>query len=608
MSSTEFLLGNEAVALGAIAAGVKVATGYPGTPSTEVLETLAKKAEEYGLYAEFSVNEKVALETAVGAAYAGQKAIVTMKQVGLNVASDPLLSLSYIGVKGALVLVVADDPGPHSSQTEQDTRVFGSFANVAVFDPATPQEAYDFTKEAFKLSAANEVPVILRLTTRVSHACADIIIDDLKPVATPIEGFAKDPRWVIFPQLTRVRHPWLEEKQKEMASLFATMDINRISGTGKIGIITSGVASTYAEEALSGLKEHFKIFKVATPYPFPSKKALSFLEGLEAVVAVEELDPYLENEIIKVIGRSNLKIRAYGKENGFFPYGGEYTVEVVKEGLNRVLKELNLDLQLSFPLAFITSKELPVLPFRPPNLCAGCMHRAVFYAFKKTFAAKKAFFCGDIGCYTLGNAPPLDTVDTCLCMSAGISIAAGLKRAEADAVTVAFIGDSTFFHSGIPAVVNAVYNQAPVIIAVLDNRTTAMTGHQPHPGLGITAMGKKTKALDIAAICKSCGVDSVEEVDARNFKASLAAIDRAKEVKGTAVIVFKGRCTNLEPYEGQYFINEDECISCNDCLEEIGCPALFLEDYPRIGENCTGCGLCAQICPADAIKVKGVER
>ncbi len=619
------LMGNEAIAFAAIRAGVQVASGYPGTPSSEVMETIISHAQTYGIYAEWATNEKVALETAVGAAYSGASALVTMKQVGLNVASDPLMSLSYLGVKGALVILVADDPGPHSSQTEQDTRVFGSFANIPVFDPSTPQEAYDMTLLAFSLSRELETPVILRTTTRVSHGCADTLIEDMLPVARNIEGFVKDTRWVIFPKLTAQRHPLLEDLQVRMSErfsdLFTDASFNSITtgGNGKrttVGIATSGVSYLYVMEAIKELSDmRPSVFKAGTVYPFPEKAALGFLSGLTDLIVVEELDPYLEEQFLQLAGKYHLNIKVHGKKNGIFPVSGEYDVDLVIDGINRSLVAAVLDVpHLTHMPYAIDLGSLPPLPVRAPTLCAGCMHRTVFYAFKKAagkLQAKdkaKTIFSGDIGCYTLGNARPLNMVDTCLCMGAGISIAAGLSHAQAyhggqKARQVAFIGDSTFFHSGMAAVVSAVYNNADITIVVLDNRTTAMTGHQPHPGIGVTAMGSPAKKIDIAGVLRSCGLDMVITQDADDLDACIDAAVRAMEFEGPSATVFRGKCVAICKDMGHYHIDEKKCSACRLCVSQLGCPAIFLtpSGLPVIQDTCTGCGLCAQVCPSNAI-------
>ncbi|MHC1754799.1 MAG: indolepyruvate ferredoxin oxidoreductase subunit alpha [Methanosarcina sp.] len=636
MTEKKLLMGNEAIALGAIEAGVQVVTGYPGTPSTEALETIIRYANRCGIYTEWSSNEKVALETAVGAAYSGAKAFVTMKQVGLNVASDPLMSLSYIGVKGALVLLVADDPGPHSSQTEQDTRAFGHFANIPVLDPATPQEAYELTKLAFELSHEFEIPVILRTTTRVSHSCGDVELATAEPeqetsetskpapsgvpVKASCEGFTKDRRWTIFPRLTAERHPWLENVQVQLSDRFSGLPYNSVSGSGKIGIIASGVSALYIKEAVKGLEELFTIFRVGTVYPFPEKAALSFLKGIEKLIVVEELDPYLEEQALQLIGRAHLPVDVYGKKNGFFPVSGEYNVDIVIDGVNKVLAELGETASLSHASPAVLRGELPLLPVRAPTLCAGCMHRTVFYAFKQAAKQLKkdsqveTIFSGDIGCYTLGNAHPLNMVDTCLCMGAGMSIAGGLSRTNPEAKQVAFIGDSTFFHSGIPAVVNAVYNGADVTLAVLDNRTTAMTGHQPHPGIGVTALGSASKAIDIVGVVRSCGVEFVRSVDVDSLGNSLEncveAAKEAMEFKGPSAVVFKGKCVGITKPGIRFAIDTESCTGCGFCIKQLGCPAIFLpagEEKPFIQDSCSGCGLCAQVCPSEAIREIGVK-
>jgi len=622
LTDKKLLMGNEAIALGAIEAGVQVVTGYPGTPSTEALETIARYANRCGIYTEWSSNEKVALETAAGAAYSGAKALVTMKQVGLNVASDPLMSLSYIGVKGALVLLVADDPGPHSSQTEQDTRAFGHFANIPVLDPATPQEAYELTKLAFELSHEFEIPVILRTTTRVSHSCGDVEVEAAEPVPVEVieEGFVKDRRWTIFPKLTAERHPWLESVQKKLSERFSELSFNSLSGSGRIGIIASGVSALYVKEAIEavrGFEELFTLFRVGTVYPFPEKAALSFLKGIDRLIVAEELDPYLEEQALQLIGKAHLPVDVYGKKNGFFPVSGEYNVDIVIDSINRALAAYGESLRLSHASPAVSREKLPPLLIRAPTLCAGCMHRTVFYAFKQAAKQLKketqtdTIFSGDIGCYTLGNAYPLNMVDTCLCMGAGISLAGGLFHTNPKTKQVAFIGDSTFFHSGIPAVINAVYNGANITLAVLDNRTTAMTGHQPHPGVGVTALGNVSKAIEIADVVRSCGVESVKivnTVDPDSLENCIKAAKEAMNFNGPSVLVFKGKCVGITKPDKYYKINPEACTGCGFCIKELGCPALNLSgDKPVIQDNCSGCGLCAQICPSEAICIGGVK-
>ena len=448
----EFLMGNEAIGLGAMHAGVNLVCGYPGTPSTEILESVAKRNIDKSVYVEWSINEKAAMEVAAGAAYAGAYSIVTMKQVGLNVASDPLMSLAYVGIKGAMVVVVADDPGPISSQTEQDTRTFAMYSKLPVFDPTTPEEAYEMIGEAFEYSHKYGTPVIFRPTTRICHACASIKLksgDEIKK-NTP-DGFVKDTmRWVIFPKTSYLNHIKIENRNKELSKVFSEeYQRNEYSDNGDtvLGIAAGGVSYAYVKEALKLLGDpNVRLMKVATPFPFPEEKAIEFMTGLKKVIAIEELDPVIERALLHICGKYHLDVDIVGKESGHVQCAGENTVESVK----KVIAEF-LDIKLEETKNDDT--DMPELPVRPPVLCAGCPHRASFYAVKKAAEGKKAVFSGDIGCYTLGNAKPLDMTDTCLCMGAGITVAQGLHRIEEDALNFSFVGDSTFFASGITGVI-----------------------------------------------------------------------------------------------------------------------------------------------------------
>lgn len=590
--SKKLLMGNEAIAFGAIKAGVNVVSGYPGTPSTEVLETIA--ANNPGdIYVEWSVNEKVAMEVAAGAAYAGSRSLVTMKQVGLNVASDPLMSLSYIGVKGGMVVLVADDPGPFSSQTEQDTRHYARFSNLPVFDPSSPEEAYEMIQSAFELSEKSKLPVFLRPTTRVCHSCSTIELskDRLKH---DIEGFVKDPSWVIFPALSYRKHIHIEELQLKLSKIFDTMNYNSVSGYGKKGIAASGIAYAYIKEVLTTMNEEVKLFKVGTPYPLPENLALSFMEGLDEVLVLEELDPVIEEELLELSAVNKLKTVIKGKKTGNLPFAGEYSFEIVKSAFLKFIGRMDDKSSLSF--------DTPELPVRPPVLCAGCPHRASFYAVKKALKDQKAVFSGDIGCYTLGNAKPLDMVDTCLCMGAGITIAQGLQHSEPDVKHLAFIGDSTFFHTGIPGVINAVYNNANITVIILDNSTTAMTGHQPHPGTGKTMMGSISEKVDIYKLVKACGVKFVEKADPLDFNKAVDVVDRAAKFSGPSVVIFESPCIALFKPDKKYVVN-DKCILCKKCVKEIGCPAMSIGEGKVVIEpsTCYGCGLCKNICPVNAI-------
>lgn len=599
-------MGNEAIALGALAAGVRVVAGYPGTPSTEVLESVARR-KQGDVYVEWSINEKAAMEVAAGAAYAGARAMVTCKQVGLNVASDPLMSLAYVGVKGGLVVVVADDPGPISSQTEQDTRTFAQFSKVPVFDPSTVSEAYDMVQAAFELSERLGTPVFLRPTTRVDHGYESIwVADPFEWTSHKAEGFVKDSsRWVIFPRLSMANHAKIERRNADLSSELSDTRFNFVvpeAGDGaRRGVATHGISYTYVRDNLDE-QNHPRLLRVGTPFPFPEERARAFLEGLDEVLCVEELDPVIERALIQVCGKYNLATKIRGKLTGDTPASGENTVESVAQALGRFLTG-----SVQEPTA-ASDEEMPQLPVRPPVLCAGCPHRASFYAVKKAMGRKKTIYCGDIGCYTLGNAQPLDMVDTCLCMGAGIGIAQGVFHVEPDTTCFAFVGDSTFFASGITGVVNAYYNQANLTLVVLDNSTTAMTGHQPHPGTGRTMMGEVVDAVRIEGVLRGIGLTTVETVDPLDQEAAVSTVRRVAAEPGVKAIIFKSPCVVLAKPTALSHVDEHACIGCKRCITELGCPALtFANNVARIDETqCSGCTLCEQVCPVHAIS--GGER
>ncbi len=586
----ELLMGNEAIGLGAMAAGVQVVAGYPGTPSTEVLETVAKR-NPGNVYVEWSVNEKAAMEVAAGAAYAGVRALVTMKQVGLNASSDPLMCVNYVGVKGGLVVLVADDPGPISSQTEQDTRHFGSYARIPVLDPATPEQAYQMVQDAFALSEELGTPVILRPTTRVCHSCASIEVQMLDGAKKPAGTFEKDPRWVIFPSLANRAKQKLFLREKELSQKLSGYWGNTISGTGRLGVACGGVSAAYAADAIKELGASLRVLNVGTPYPFPNDLAQDFLQQVDQVLCLEELDPVIEDALIYLCGAAGLKTRILGKRSGHTIIAGENSHAIVK-------KQIAAFAGIALPAEENEFSDMPELAVRPPILCAGCPHRASFYAVKMAMQGKKAVFSGDIGCYTLGNAAPLHTTDTCLCMGAGFTIPQGLMRAGDEAVHIGFVGDSTFFHSGITGIVNAVYNQADMIAVILDNSTTAMTGHQPHPGIGKTMMGEISTKISIEKVLSALEVTSVRVVDPLDLAAAVQAVKDAAEEQGVKCIVFRSPCAAVVKPNKPLCVSED-CKKCQRCIRELGCPALSLKDGKAVIEPslCTGCGLCRQVCP-----------
>lgn len=591
----QYVMGNGAIALGALAAGVNLISGYPGTPSSEIIETVHKFPHE-GVHLEWSVNEKAALEVASSAAYAGARTLVTMKQVGLNVASDPLMSLAYVGVKGGMVIVSADDPGPISSQTEQDTRRFADFCRIPVFDPASPEEAYQMIQDAFEYSEKYQTPVLFRPTTRVCHAYASIDVD-MSAGPKKFEGFVKDSsKWVIFPRLSYANHGKIEARNVEMGEDFSTYRFNYVEGAASSKVVVaSGVSYQYAKEFMKDFPE-YKLVRIATAFPFPESFVLKALEGASEVICIEELSPYIEEQILKLAGKCHLDIKVSGKLDGMVPHNGENSA-------NSVAGILAKFLGVEVSKKTIDLSDMPSLPVRPPVLCAGCPHRASFYAVKVAMKGKKAFYCGDIGCYTLGNAMPLDMVDTCLCMGAGVTQAQGLNWTHDDATSFAFIGDSTFFASGITGVVNAVYNEADMILCVLDNSTTAMTGHQPHPGTGRNLMDNIVDKVDITKVLEGVGVKKIVTVDPLDLELAVKTVKECAEIKGVKAIIFKSPCIAITKPTKKLCIDTDKCINCKKCIREIGCPALTTSDSGVVIDTnlCTGCGLCAQICPTKAI-------
>lgn len=601
----ELLMGNEAIALGALAAGVQVVGGYPGTPSSEVLETIARR-NPGNVHVEWSVNEKAGAEVAVGAAISGARAMVTMKQMGLNVASDPVMCVNVLGTRGGLVIYVADDPGPISSQTEQDTRRFGQYTRIPVFDCCSPEQAFRAAQDAFAFSEEYGTPVILRSTTRVCHACADIDVPEITP-PQPADGFVKNSKWVIFPGLSYENKKRLVRREPEVADAFSRYPGNTLEGSGPVGIACGGISYAYVKEAVRGFKDRFSLLNIVTPYPFPSTLARRFLRGVEKVMVFEELDPVIEDALIYEQGLAacgTVAVSVLGKRSGTVPAAGELSADIV----GRILRKEG-DLPARADQADAATPELPV---RPPVLCAGCPHRASFYAVKTAAeqARKKegasftqAVFHGDIGCYTLGNAAPLNAVDTCLCMGAGITMAQGMNRVDKGTLNFAFAGDSTFFASGITGAVNAVYNQAEIILCILDNSTTAMTGHQPHPGMGITVMGEPVEPVSIEKVLTGIGIPWVRTVNPLDFPAAVKTVGEAIGRKGVRAIVFRSPCVALLRPSDVCRIDGEHCVSCQRCIREIGCPALIPHGKTvRVDESlCTGCGLCAAICPAGRI-------
>jgi TPP-dependent indolepyruvate ferredoxin oxidoreductase alpha subunit len=717
--SNLLLNGDEAVARGAIEAGVQVATAYPGTPSTEILETIAGVAKDYGIYAEWSINEIVAMEVAAGASMTGVRAIVSMKHVGLNVASDAAMTLAYTGVKGGLVIAVCDDPQMHSSQNEQDTRYFSVHSDIPLFDAGNPQEALDMTCEAFKISERLQLPVIVRLTTRVAHGKGRVKIGRILKHSRKADFDKEAERWVMVPSNAIKRHKILKEKLEEAKELVSKSDFNIIENNKKeIGIVGSGIGYYYARSVLD--TKQFSWLKLGFVYPFPEKIFNNFALNVKKIIVIEELKPYIEERI------KCLNDKILGKNNTDLNEVGEFTPDI--------LRVIFANLGLCEKIENQNNLELPK---RPPVLCPGCPHRAFYYALntinqfvycnpkmcngcvvceyacsmekEETFNpvksriravrldtikntaltcrtckdapcvaacpngaliqsienktilideskckgcgwciqaceygaitlhpdTKKAIVCdmcngdpvcvkwcpesalslkgkttdkivtGDIGCYTLGFMPPVNTVHTCLCMGGGISQAAGMIHSGVKEKTFAVIGDSTFFHGGMPGLLNIAYNKSNVCVIILDNSTVAMTGHQPTPGSGKNALGEQTKIIELADVSRSLGIEKVEIVDPYNVEQTKKAINSVLDYFGPSVIISRRPCPLLIRRGPRREVLE-ECNRCGICVEQFGCPAISLNvDHAEIDPTlCYGCGVCETICPFDAIREK----
>ena len=578
--------GNEAIARGAWEAGVTVASGYPGTPSTEILENAVKYKDD--LYCEWAPNEKVAFEVAAGACLAGARAFCTMKHVGLNVAADPLMTLAYVGVVGGFVAVVADDPGMHSSQNEQDTRQYARFAKIPVLEPSDAQEAKDFMIRAFELSEKYNTPVILRSTTRISHARSLVALGERKEhERVPFEK--NPPRFVPIPAWGRKMRHKVEERLHDMRTGAEKSDLNRIEmESDEFGIITSSISYEYVKEVFP----EASVLKLGWSYPFPDSLIREFASKVKRLLVVEELDDFLEEHV------RSLGITCEGRN--LVPGIGELS----PDRLNTVRdRSMGTDDTLITP-----SLDATDLPARPPVLCAGCPHRGVFTALGRW---KDIVVCGDIGCYSLGVMPPLSRLDTILCMGGGISVAHGMAKAGEKKHIVGMVGDSTFFHSGVTGLMDVAVNRSNVVIVIVDNRTTAMTGHQEHPGTGTTLMGEKTVAVSIENMVKACGIERCRVVDPYDIAATAEAFKEEMEFDGPSVIISRAPCLlYVRKTLGKPFtVLADKCKKCGACLK-VGCPALeAIEKQPFVNpDSCVGCGICKQMCKFDAIHRDELEK
>ena len=568
-------LGNEAIARGAFEAGVTVVSSYPGTPSTEITEFAATYDD---IYAEWAPNEKVALEAAIGAAFAGARSMSCMKHVGLNVAADPLFTVSYTGVNAGLVVCVADDPGMHSSQNEQDSRHYARAAKVMMLEPADSTECRDFVKRAYALSEEFDTPVFIRLSTRIAHSQS--LVEECPREEQPLKEYAKNPgKYVMMPAMARARHIEVEKRQNALAVFAETTDLNRVEyGNKKIGFITSGTSYLFAKQAFGADASYLKLGMV---YPLPAQLLRDFAAQVDECYVAEELDPIFE-EHCKALG-----IKVIGKEK--FSMLGEYSPEIIRKAV------------LGEEASFITADE-PVPP-RPPVMCAGCPHRGTFTALKQIGVR----ISGDIGCYTLSALAPLSALDSCVCMGASVSVAHGMELAAGRDMaknTVAVIGDSTFMHSGITGLIDIVYNKGTSTVIILDNSITGMTGHQQNPTTGKTLKGEATKQVDLVKLCEAVGVERVvvaDPFDIDNFKKIVKAELAADE---PSVIIAQRPCALLKNvvFEGRRTIDAEKCKKCQACMK-IGCPAISKNGDAIVINpvGCVGCGFCARVCKFDAI-------
>ncbi|WP_298666001.1 indolepyruvate ferredoxin oxidoreductase subunit alpha [uncultured Methanofollis sp.] len=585
----QYLLGNEAIAHACIEAGIDFASGYPGTPSSEVIDTLrAQKKREF--YIEWSVNEKVALENALAASWCGQRSMVTMKHVGLNVAADPLMTSAYTGAKGGFVILSADDPYAHSSQNEQDTRRYAHFAKLPCMNPSSVQEAHDMMKDAFALSEKVGLPVLFRPTTRVCHSKGDV---DLGEVSEEHRTgvFEKDPKqYVVIPAHTRALHKKLNEKQPMVRKAVMDLGYNTAEVRGETAVVASGIAASYVQEVIP---DGVSFMKVGC-FPIDGAWMEKFVQQHKKVLVVEEGAPVVEERLRQLA----CGVEVFGQMNGAVPMEGELSPAAVAASMVKagILKES----------PFQSPAPAEGLPPRPPILCAGCGHRATFYAMKRVFP--DGIFPSDIGCYTLGLQ--LGTVDTTICMGASVTVGSGIANSGEKRPVVATIGDSTFLHTGIQGLINAVYNGADMTLVILDNRITAMTGHQPNPNTGETAMGEASVPISLETICRACGASFVETVDPYDLTATLEALKAAKARKGTKVVIARQACVITARRAGvrraHFRVDPETCTACGACLR-FGCPALGkdAEGKANINELCSGCGVCAEICPAGAIVKEG---
>ena len=597
------LLGNEAIARGAIEAGVAVASTYPGTPSSEISLQFFQISRESDLYFEYSTNEKVATEVAAAAANSGVRSMCVMKHVGVNVAADALMTLAYVGVKGGMVILTADDPYMFSSQNEQDNRFYAKLSGLPMVEPSSVEEAKEMVSYAFEISEKLHEPVLFRTTTRINHSSAIVTLGEIKAPKTKGD-FIKDPfNLVTVPAVSRKLHVKLLENIEKALGFSEDSPFNFIKGDGKWGIVCNGVSYNYASDGIKELNiaDRVRILRLGFSHPMPPKTIKSFLKACDKVLVIEEGEPYMEEQVKAFAQEEGLTLPIRGKAKDLFTRLYEFDPAQVRENIAKFFEVPYT------PTAKTDISDVPEVPQRPPNLCAGCSHRATYYAVKKAAEGLGTIYPTDIGCYTLGVLPPLSTADFLLCMGSSVGTGCGFSTAT-DKKVISFIGDSTFFHSGIPGLVNAVFNNHNFTLVILDNSTTAMTGHQPNPGVdmgdfNLTGYGQ----VSIEKLVRAIGVPHVAVIKPYRVNKSIAALKEAIDFKGVSVIISKEACTlyaqSLKKLRGKPFFISEKCKNHRDCVNELACPAFYTEGEKVYinADLCTGCAVCAQICPEKAI-------
>ena len=603
-----YLLGNEAVVRGALENGISVAATYPGTPSSEIGDVFMDVAKDWGMYFEFSTNEKVALEVAAAAAASGLRSFVWMKHVGLNVASDSFMSIAYTKINAGMVVLSADDPSMWSSQNEQDNRWYARLGNTPVLEPSSPQEMKDLMKYAYEISEKSGLAVLMRTTTRISHMRGIVTVGEVH-VGKKKGEFVKDPfRFVPMPAPAYAAHKRIIGTLAELAHDADMSPWNKVYGkSGKLGIITSGPTFNYAMDVVDEYDLKADVLKLTFTYPFPENVVLDFIKDHEAILVAEEVDPIMEKEVFAILGKNGLIKKVYGKLDGTMPMAYEYSMDILKAAISKAL-----GITLPEKIAITSDLKLPV---RPPVWCPGCGHRAMYYATKAAIehlGITNAVYPSDIGCYTLSAAAPYKMADYLTSMGSSIGLASGLSVAT-DQKIVGFIGDSTFFHSGMPPLVNAVHADRKLVIVVLDNRITAMTGGQPNPGIPLNGMGEVAPEVSIEAIATAIGVGFVKTVDPANLAAAQTVMEEALGFDGVAVVVARHPCVMIKSKDKStkqklvFTVDKAKCNKCKVCVTKFACPAMFIDEDGTIAIDqalCNGCAVCVQVCPEKAIGVR----